>query len=185
MIVIGTSSGGLKALQTLLAGLPREFPLPVAVVLHRHKESDDSLVPALQRDTALPLVEVIDKQLIQPGHIYLAPADYHLLVEPTGFSLSIDEPVLFARPSIDVLFESAADVFGSAVIGVVLTGSSADGARGAAKIVESGGRVIVEDPATAEYPPMPAAALQATKIPWVRPLKQIAATLIKMAGYPH
>jgi two-component system chemotaxis response regulator CheB len=182
MIVIGTSSGGLKAMKTLLGGLPADFPLPVAVVFHRHKEADDSLQPALQRCTKLPLSEAMDKEAIEPGHIYIAPADYHLLVEPATFSLSIDEHVLYARPSIDVLFESAADVFGERAIAVVLTGASQDGARGAASIEQRGGRVIVQDPATAEYPTMPGAALAATKKHLVKPLGQIAATLVQLAA---
>jgi two-component system, chemotaxis family, protein-glutamate methylesterase/glutaminase len=181
MIVIGASSGGLKAVQTLLKGLPGVFPLPLAVVLHRHKETDDSLQPALQRCCALPLVEVMDKELIRPGRVYIAPADYHLLVEPAYFSLSTDEPVLYARPSIDVLFESAADIFGEKAIGVILTGASQDGAHGAALIQRHGGVVIVQDPATAEYPMMPTAALAATQTRFVLPLNQIATTLIQMA----
>jgi two-component system chemotaxis response regulator CheB len=182
MIVIGASSGGLRAMQTLLSGLPATFPASVAVVFHRHKDADDSLQPALQRCSAIPLTEAVDKELIQPGHIYIAPPDYHLLVEQASLSLSIDEPVLFARPSIDVLFESAADVFGNAAIGVILTGASRDGANGATQIQQRGGMVIVQDPATAEYPTMPEAALAATKTSLVRPLNQIAATLIQLIG---
>src|ERR1700744_3399136 len=143
MIVIGASSGGLRALQTILGGLPATFSMPIAIVLHRHKDSDDSLLFALQRHSPLPLVEVEDKMLIQPRQIYIAPADYHLLVEATYFSLSTDEPVLFARPAIDVLFESAADVFGSKAIGVILTGASQDGAHVCAEIINRGGRVII------------------------------------------
>ncbi len=112
MIVIGASRGGLNAMQTVLRGLSDAFRLPLAVVLHRQKETEDLLQPALQKCCGLPVTEAVDKELIQPGHVYIAPADYHLLVEPTCLSLSTDEPVLFARPSFDVLFESAADVFG-------------------------------------------------------------------------
>src|SRR5690242_20460327 len=144
MIVIGASRGGLKAVQTLLGGLPGVFPLPLAVVLHRHKEADEWLQPALQKYSALPVTEVSDKETIQPGHVYIAPVDYHLLVEPTYFSLSTDDPVLYARPSIDVLFESASDIFRQMVIGVILTGASEDGARGAAQIQQRGGTVIVQ-----------------------------------------
>jgi two-component system chemotaxis response regulator CheB len=182
MIVIGASSGGLRAMQTLLGGLPKTFPLPVAVVLHRHRDAEDILQLVLQRSSALPLIEVTDKELIRPGQVYIAPADYHLLVEPNYFSLSTDEPVLYARPSIDVLFESAADIFGRMAVGVVLTGASQDGARGAAEIQKQGGTVIVQDPATAESPLMPAAALAATRTNFVRPVEQIAATLIQIAN---
>ncbi len=180
MIVIGASLGGLKALQTLLQGLPRDLSVPLALVLHRHKDDDDLLQPALQRHSALSVTEVVDKEPVQAGHVYVAPANYHLLAEPTHFSLSTDEPVQCARPSIDVLFESAADSFGARVVGVVLTGSSEDGARGAAQIVRRGGTVIVQDPATAESPMMPAAALAATQTSFVQPLIQIPATLIQL-----
>ena len=110
MIVMGASLGGLKAVQTLLSGLPPSFPLPIVLALHRHKEGDDLLRHSLQRHTALRVIEVMDKEPIQPAHVYLGPPDYHLLVEQDCFSLSADEPVQFARPSIDVLFESAADI---------------------------------------------------------------------------
>jgi two-component system chemotaxis response regulator CheB len=181
MIVIGASWGGVKAIQTVLQGLPKGFPTPLAVVLHRHKDDVGLLRPALQRHCAIPVREVVDKEPIQPRHVFVAPADYHLLVEPTYFSLSTDEPVRCARPSIDVLFESAADTFGAAVIGVVLTGSSDDGARGAAQIQRRGGTVIVQDPATAESPIMPMAALTATGTNHVLPLDQIASLLVQLA----
>ncbi len=182
MIVIGASRGGLKAVQTLLEGLPANFPLPLAMVLHRQKEADDLLQPALQKHSLLPVSEVLDKEIIQPGHVYIAPADYHLLVEKTYFSLSTDEPVLYARPSIDVLFESAADVFGESVIGVVLTGASQDGAHGAVQIQRRGGTVIVQDPTTAESSIMPAAALSATKTLYVKPLEKIAPLLLQITA---
>jgi two-component system chemotaxis response regulator CheB len=180
MIAIGASWGGLKAVQILLAGLPRAFPMPLAVVLHRHREADDLLSAILQQHSLLPVMEALDKMPIQSGRVFVAPADYHLLVEPGHFSLSTDEPVQHARPSIDVLFESAADVFGAMVIGVVLTGASRDGARGAAQIERRGGSVIVQDPVTAESPTMPAAALAATQTPFIQPLHQIAAMLIQI-----
>lgn len=182
MIVIGASLGGSKALQTVLRGLPDTFPLPVAIVLHRHKDTEDLLSPFLQQASALRVDEAMDKEPIQPGRVYVAPADYHLLAEPKGyFSLSTDEPVHCARPSIDVLFESAADAFGPRVIGVVLTGSSSDGARGAAQIVSHGGRIVVQDPATAESPVMPLAVLKSTGTPHVRQLDQMANLLIELA----
>ena len=181
MIVIGASLGGLQALQTILRGLPPTFPWPAAVVLHRDKEPDSSLCELLQRSSALPVVEVLDKQPIQPGTIYLAPADYHLLVEPGHFCLSTDDPVCCARPSIDVLFESAADVYGPSLIGVVLTGGSRDGAGGAARIQREGGIVLVQDPATAQNAVMPAAAIDATKTSFVLPLSQLGGRLIQLA----
>lgn len=183
MIVVGGSFGGFKALQTILSQLPSEFPTPVAVVLHRSRDPGPMLQDGLQRHCALRVVEVDDKEPIAPGYVYLGPPDYHLLVERTHFGLSADEPVNYARPSIDVLFESAADAFGAAVIGVVLTGASNDGACGAAHILNRGGWVIVQDPASAERPEMPAAALAAAPACEVQPLGQIASTLLRLSGY--
>jgi len=180
MIVIGASRGGFMALKVLLGALPPSFPMPLAVVLHRQRESEDELALLLQQGCRLPVAEAVDKEPIQPGRVYIAPADYHLLVEPANFSLSTDEPIQFARPSIDVLFESAADVFGPGVIGVVLTGSSPDGAAGAARISRHGGQVVVQEPATAESPAMPLAAWKSTQTVHVRPLDQIAPLLMQL-----
>ena len=119
LIAIGTSWGGLNALEIMLSGLPKNFPLPIVVVQHRHKSSDRTLSDLLNNHSNLPVVEVEDKDAIAPGYVYLAPANYHLLVEPGIFSLSTDDPVCYARPSIDVLFESAADAYGASVIGVI------------------------------------------------------------------
>lgn len=182
MIVIGGSLGGMKALQTILRKLPGSFSQPIAVVLHRHKESDDSLIAILQNGISFEVKEVTDKDPIRAGHVYLSPSDYHLLVEPMYFSLSTDEPVQFARPSIDVLFESAADVLGEKLIGVILTGANHDGARGAAAIRRKGGIVIVQDPLTAECPVMPSAALQTVPDAFVRPAGEIAALLVELAS---
>src|SRR5688500_8607247 len=129
IIVVGTSWGGLAALRTLAGALPREFGLPIAVVQHRHKDSDRLLATVLQDHTALAVCEVEDKQPLQPGFLFIAPADYHLLVERGHFSLSTDAPVRYSRPSIDVAFTSAADSYGARAVGVVLTGANADGAE--------------------------------------------------------
>jgi two-component system chemotaxis response regulator CheB len=134
MIVIGGSLGSMAALHTILRDLPKSFSRPIAVVLHRHKDSDDALMTILQRDIALTVREVVDKEPIQLCCVHIAPSDYHLLVETMCFSLSTDEPVQFARPSIDVLFESAADVYGSEAIAIILTGANRDGAAGAREI---------------------------------------------------
>lgn len=180
MIVIGASLGGMRTLRVVLHDLPKTFPQPIAVALHRHRESDDSLVQLLQQSSPLPVNEVVDKEPICSGRVYVAPPDYHLLIEPTNFSLSTDDPVQYARPSIDVLFESAADAFGSAVIGVVLTGANQDGARGAARIREKGGLVIVQDPNTAESSVMPLAAIQATGTSYVCAPEHMGALLLKL-----
>jgi two-component system chemotaxis response regulator CheB len=182
MIVVGGSLGGMKALQTILRGLPASFSQPIAVVLHRHKESDDSLIEIIQHGIPFQVKEVTDKDPIRAGHVYLSPSDYHLLVEPMYFSLSIDEPVQYARPSIDVLFESAADILGDKIIGVILTGANHDGARGAEAIRRKGGIVIVQDPLTAECPVMPAAALQTVPDAVVRPTDAIAALLVELTS---
>lgn len=182
MIVMGTSLGGMKALQKVFSALPGTFPAPLAVVMHRHKEADDFLVQYLQRDCALPVAEVMDKDPICPGRIYLAPADYHLLVEPGYFSLSVDDQIQFARPSIDVLFESAADVFGAGVIGVVLTGANHDGADGAGRIQRQGGVVVVEDPKSAVCPVMPEAAIRSAASSHVCALEGIAALLVRLTS---
>jgi two-component system chemotaxis response regulator CheB len=159
IVVVGTSLGGLNALSVLLAGLPGDFPLPIAIVQHRSRDADSGLVELLQRQSRLPVVEAEDKTAIETGRVYLAPPDYHLLIGGEQFSLSIEAPVSHARPSIDVLFDSAASSFGSGVIAVVLTGASADGALGAAIVKSKGGRVIVQDPKEAESPVMPLAVI--------------------------
>ena len=178
MIVIGGSLGGCDALHEILVRLPASFPLPIAVVLHRHRESEGMLVPILQRGCALPISEAEDKDPIQPGRVYLCPSDYHLLIDHDRVTLSTDDLVNFARPAIDVLFESAAEWYRESAIAVVLTGSGADGAKGARCIEDRGGKVVVQDPNTAEGPWMPAAAIAATESPIVLSLPEIAASLI-------
>ncbi len=182
LIVIGTSLGGLSALKILLGALPKEFSAAIAVVQHRHRESDPSLGTFLQQFTVLPVHEVEDKERIQPGHVFLAPADYHLLVEYGYFSLSVDEPVSYARPSIDVLLESAADVYSDRVIGIILTGANQDGVQGLMALQSRGGMTIVQDPATAESPVLPKAAIAAAAADWVLPLGDIAPRLIHLCA---
>jgi two-component system, chemotaxis family, protein-glutamate methylesterase/glutaminase len=174
MVVVGASWGGLAAVRTLAGGLPRGLGLAVVVVQHRHKDSDRLLASLLQDRTALTVCEVEDKQPILPGHLFVAPADYHLLVERGHFSLSTDAPVRFSRPSIDVAFTSAAEAYGPRTVGVVLTGANADGANGLAKIAEHGGLAIVQEPATAESSTMPRAALDAVPSARVLPIPAIA-----------
>jgi two-component system chemotaxis response regulator CheB len=178
MIVIGGSLGSMAALRTILRHLPATLASPIAVVLHRHRDSEDALVPLLQRETALPVREVMDKDPVQAGQIHVAPCDYHLLVEPMYFSLSTDEPVQYARPSIDVLFESAADVFGPRALGIILTGANRDGAQGVAEMRRRGATIIVQDPATAESAVMPEAALATVPDALVRPPLEIGALLV-------
>lgn len=179
LVVIGVSAGGLDAVCTLLGGLPAGCPLSLVVVQHRSKDSD-ALCEVLAECTPLPISEVTDKMPLEPGHVYLAPPDYHLLLEDGHFSLSTDAPELFSRPSINVAFESAADSYGACVVGLVLTGANQDGARGLARIVECGGHAIVQDPATAEVRTMPTAALREVPAAEVLPLEAIAARLLAL-----
>jgi two-component system, chemotaxis family, protein-glutamate methylesterase/glutaminase len=180
LVVIGASLGGLRAIGNLLAGLPPNFGLPLVIAQHRHKDSDGALRDALQDQTALPVYEAEDKQPIQAGCVYLAPADYHLLVELGSLALSTEAPVHHARPSIDVLFESAADAYGAAAVGVILTGASADGAHGLAVIKQRGGFAIVQEPATAECRVMPDAALQLIRPDIVSSLANITSILTRL-----
>lgn len=176
LIVIGVSAGGLTALGTILHGLPADFPVPLAIVQHRARQSD-ALAAVLQDTTKLSVCEIDDKMTFSEGGAFIAPPDYHVMVEADHFSLSVDEPVTFARPSIDVLFESAADQFGKQLIGVVLTGANADGSRGLRRIVDRGGKALVQDPATAEVVYMPRFARDAVPEAEVLPLSDIAARL--------
>src|SRR5436190_14434874 len=146
IILAGTSWGGLQALSALVGGLPADFAVPIVLVQHRHRESNSLLSSLLQDRTPLPVCEVEDKLPIEPRNIYVAPADYHLLVERGHFALSLDEPVRFSRPSIDVTFSSAADSYGPSVVGAVLTGANADGALGLRRIADRGGLALVQDP---------------------------------------
>ncbi|NJO79112.1 MAG: chemotaxis protein CheB [Cyanobacteria bacterium RM1_2_2] len=177
LVVIGASLGGLTTLRTILQGLATTFSAPIAIVQHRHKESKTGMTKALQLHSPLPIREVEDKDAILPGYVYLAPADYHLLVEPDHFVLSVDEPVSYARPSIDVLFESAAESYAEQTIGVILTGANQDGALGASAIKAQGGTIIVQEPTTATSAVMPTAALNQTTADWVLPPTQIARRL--------
>lgn len=182
LVVVGASWGGLHALGTIVAGLPADFPLPVIIVQHRSRDSETLLEELLQDLTPLPIRQVDDKELILAGHVYVAPADYHLLVDGNHFALTTDAPVRFSRPSIDVTFASAADHCGPCATGVVLTGANDDGAAGLRRIVDRGGRGIVQDPRSAEMPVMPAAALAAVPEADVLALEQIAPALVRRAA---
>lgn len=184
IIVVGTSWGGLSALRELISLLPPTFALPLVVVQHRHKQSDHLLTSLLQDRTSMCVCEVEDKAPIVPGNIYIAPADYHLLVEAGYFSLSTDDPVRFSRPSIDVTFQSAADTYGARSVGVVLTGANADGANGLKRISDRGGLAYVQLPATAESPAMPAAALKCVPNATVLTIAEIAASLAALVVPP-
>lgn len=184
VVGIGTSWGGLAALTTLLSGLPADFSIPMVVVQHRSADSERLLAQLLQDATDLRVCEIEDKDELTPGTVHIAPANYHVLIEEGYVSLTVEEPVRFSRPSIDVMLTSAADTYGSAVIGVVLTGANEDGARGLADIVKRGGRALVQDPKTAEIPIMPAAAIRAVPTAEVLQLKTLVSRLIELSANP-
>jgi two-component system chemotaxis response regulator CheB len=176
--VIGVSAGGMHALKTILPSLPANFPLSIAIVQHRNTQSDGYLAKILGDLSAITIKEAEDKERLLPCVAYLAPADYHLLIEPDrSFSLSVDEKVNFSRPSIDLLFESAADTFAEKLIGIILTGANSDGAEGLRTLKRRGGLAIVQDPDTAEAPCMPGAALRATPVDYIANLEQIGRLL--------
>ena len=186
IVVVGTSWGGLAALRTLVAGVPDTFTMAITLVQHRHKDSDHLLRSLLQEHTRLEVREVEDKMPLEHGRIYVAPPDYHTLVEPGHFSLSTEAPVRYSRPSIDVTFSSAADSYGHRTVGIVLTGANADGSEGLRQISDRGGMAIIQDPATAESPTMPAAAVKAVPRARVMSLSAISAFLIALpAGVPE
>jgi two-component system chemotaxis response regulator CheB len=183
LVMIGVSAGGLDAVCALLQGLPEDFGMTVVVVQHRSKDSD-ALCEVLQDCTPLPIHEATDKAPAEPGKVYLAPPDYHLLLDDGYFSLSTDPPEMYSRPSIDVAFESAADAYGARVVGVVLTGANRDGSRGLRRIVDRGGAALVQDPATAEVAVMPSAALRAVPEAEVLTLPRITERLITLQTPP-
>jgi two-component system chemotaxis response regulator CheB len=181
VVVIGTSWGGLGALSTVVAGLPATFSLPLVIVQHRSADAPGFLAELLQTRTGLTVVEVDDKRPMVGGHVYIAPANYHLLIERGFFSLTTEAPVRYSRPSIDVTFVSAADEYGRRAVGIVLTGANEDGSLGLRRIADRGGYAIVQDPATAELPVMPRAALRAVPTARVVKLENMATHLLTIA----
>lgn len=173
-VVIGASAGGLAAISALVTGLPRTFRLPLLVVQHVPPTGPTQLVEIFQRKTELNVREAIDKDPVRGGTLYFAAPGYHLLVEnDLSLSLSQDDAMHFSRPSIDVLFESAADAWGERVAGILLTGANEDGAAGLLAIKQAGGLTIVQDPGEAEMPTMPLAALQRFAPDHILPLREI------------
>ena len=178
LIVIGASWGGLQALSRVLADLPAAVDLPIVIAQHRHPDSPEgALAELLQAQIDRPVLDASDKMPIESRHVYIAPPDYHLLVERGSFALSVDERVQFARPSIDVLFESVADAYAERAVGIVLTGANADGAGGLARIKACGGVAIVQEPSTSLRLAMPDAAIAATDADAVLPIEEIPAFL--------
>jgi two-component system, chemotaxis family, protein-glutamate methylesterase/glutaminase len=181
LVAIGTSLGGLSAILVVLKRLPSDLPVPVLIVQHRGPSADGGLVNLLQQHTGLKVVEAEDKAALVPATVFVAPADYHLLVEDDGsLALSTEGPVRSARPSIDVLFETAAEAYGPSLVAVLLTGASADGAAGLASVKSRGGRAIVQDPATAECATMPAAGIAAAPVDYILALERIGDHLVSL-----
>jgi two-component system chemotaxis response regulator CheB len=177
-IVIGGSAGAFDALSALLPGLGADYPLPILIVVHLPPDRTSLFADHFRARCKIRVREAEDKELIEPGVAYFAPPDYHLLVEADKrLSLSSEEPVLYSRPSIDVLFESAADVYSGGLIGVVLTGANSDGAGGLKAVVEAGGVAIVQSPKGAYATAMPEAAIAACPGACVLSLNEIAAYL--------
>jgi two-component system chemotaxis response regulator CheB len=173
-IVAGGSAGAFEAVSRLLAGLPGEFAIPIVIVLHLPRHGPNTLPKALADAIGRPVREPQDKEPLARSTVYVAPADYHLLIDEGGaFALSVDEPVNFSRPSIDVLFESAADVLGAGLTGILLSGANADGARGLRAIEAAGGLAIVQAPDGASSPEMPNAAIALCEHPRVLPIRDI------------
>ena len=180
-IVIGVSSGGMKAMKLLFSHLPKCFKTPIIIVQHISAHSDSQWIQLLNDIYSIDIKEADEKEKIENGKVYFAPPNYHLLIEmDKSFSLTIDERVNYARPSIDVLFESAADAYKNKLIGIILTGSNSDGTNGIKRIQEYGGLAIVEDPKTAEAAYMPTSAIAAIQPDYILSLEDIIKLLIKL-----
>jgi two-component system, chemotaxis family, protein-glutamate methylesterase/glutaminase len=183
MIVVGASWGGLMALEKVLGALPRDFPIPIAIAQHRAVDSGSgALSELLAHHSGHDVYEPGDKDPIERGRVYVAPPDYHLLVEAYGFALSTEDAVHFSRPSIDVLFESVANSYGEDALGIILTGASDDGASGLARIRRRGGVTVVQEPASAERRTMPDAALAGGQAHRIVTLEEIAPFIVKVCG---
>lgn len=181
-IVIGVSSGGFRALSALLPKLPTHCRVAVLIVQHTKADAGDFLARHLDNICAIRVKQAEEKEAIATGTVYLAPPGYHLLVErDKTLSLSVDEPVHFARPSIDVLFESAAPVYRDRLIGIILTGAGTDGCIGMKAVKENGGLTIVQDPKTADVSFLPRSVLQQVSVDYILPLDAIGGFLARMA----
>lgn len=182
-IVVGGSAGGVDALSVLLPALPADLRAPCFVALHLPRERPSLLVEIFAPLCVLPVLEADDKQAAEPGNVYFAPPDYHLLIEAgSQLALSVDPPVHFSRPSIDVLFESAADVYGERLLGIILSGANEDGAEGLAAVHRAGGITVVQHPGNALVSRMSEAALLGSPIDFVLTLQEIAALLLSLGN---
>ena len=183
-VVIGASAGGFEALLAVLRGLPPTYPIPLVAVLHLPENHESWLPELFGYRLELTVREARDKDALAPGVLYFAPAGYHLLVETDRtFSLSCEDRVSYARPSIDVLFETAADAYGPSLAGILLTGANYDGAAGLAGMKVAGALTVVQDPATAEVPTMPEAAIRRMAPDLILPLAEIHSLLQRLGGH--
>jgi two-component system chemotaxis response regulator CheB len=181
-VAIGASAGGVEALSMLLPAVPAALRAAILIVLHLPRERASVLAEIFSSKCARPVREAVDKEPVEPGTVYFAPPDYHLLVDRAGpagahLALSADDLVNFSRPSIDVLFESAADVYGQRLLGIILTGANHDGAAGLAAVHEAAGITVVQHPDTAQSSLMPMAAIKRSPVDYVLTLEQIAELL--------
>jgi two-component system chemotaxis response regulator CheB len=182
-VVLGSSAGGFEGLRAILAALSGDFALPVLVVQHLHPSDDGSFARHLAGFVSMPVVDPCDKERICGGSVYVAPANYHMAVEREGtIALSVDERVNWSRPSIDVLFESAARAWADALVAVILSGANTDGREGMRAVRAAGGLTISQDPAGAEWPVMPQAAIDAGAVDEVLRLEEIPRRLIELGG---
>lgn len=173
-VVIGVSAGGMKALRVILAELKSGLPAPIIIVQHRMESPDNYLITYLDQRCRLKVKEAEEKERIDAGTVYIAPANYHLLVEKDGtFSLTVDELVSYSRPSVDVLFETAAKAYRDRLIGVILTGANSDGSAGIKQVKTTGGLTIAQDPGSAFSPVMPQAAIDTGSVDFVLELEDI------------
>jgi two-component system chemotaxis response regulator CheB len=181
MLVIGFSAGGIPLIKRILQALPEDYPLAVAIVAHLPGGFESCLAELLGDISQLPVSMAKDKEAVVAGHVYLAPPDYHLLLENKrhmpGFALSLDAPVKSVRPSIDVLFESAAEVFEEGLIAVLLSGANSDGAEGMAYVKQLGGLSIVLDPQESEFPTMPSAVIKRVDVDYIASMDEIISLL--------
>jgi two-component system chemotaxis response regulator CheB len=182
VVAIGTSAGGLNALSQVLRSLPRSFPSSIVVVQHLSPTHKSWMADLLGRSTRLFVKQAEHNEIMLPGPVYVAPPDEHLLVGPGKIQLAHSQLVHFSRPSIDLLFESVAGTYGSRAIAVVLSGSGRDGATGIRAIKEAGGATIAQKPDEAEFPPMPAAAIETGCIDFVVPLEKIGQKLMEQCA---
>lgn len=181
-VAMGGSAGGWEAVSFILAKLPADYPLPIAVVLHVHPDQGEDFAGTISRSCTLNVVLASDKDPILPGVVTLAPPDFHLLIEwdKKTYALSADPKICFSRPSIDALFESAASAYGPRLAGVLLTGASSDGSAGMRRIKELGGTTIVQTPETADHSLMPRSAVEMASPKYVIPLDRIALFLQRL-----